>query len=72
MHTRSVSEEFMSGGETEEIAERLCRSLLQTYQDNLQERMRGSDFIFDGINYLYYDFNRISRSKGGSYIDSPK
>ena len=72
MHTRSVSEEFMSGSETEEIAERLFRSLLQTYQDNLQERMRGPDSIFDGINYLYYDFNRISISKGGCYIDSPK
>ena len=72
MHTRSVCEEFMSGSETEEIAERLFRSLLQTYQDNLQEKMRGSDFIFDGVNYLYYDFNRISISKGGSYIDSPK
>ena len=72
MHTRSISEEFMSGTETEEIAERLFRSLLQSYQDNLQEKMRGSDFVFDDINYLYYDFNRISISKGGSYIDSPK
>ena len=34
--------------------------------------MRGSDFVFDGINFLYYDFNKISISRGGSYIDSPK
>ena len=34
--------------------------------------MRGSDFIFNGINYLYYDLNRITISKGGSYIESPK
>ena len=26
----------------------------------------------DGVNYLYYDLNKISISKGGSYIDSPK
>ena len=31
--------------------------------------MKGSDFIFNGINYLYYDLNRITISKGGSYID---
>ena len=34
--------------------------------------MRGSDFAFDGVNFLYYDFNKISISRGGSYIDSPK
>ena len=34
--------------------------------------MRGSDFIFNGVNYLFYDFNRVSISKGGSYIEFPK
>ena len=34
--------------------------------------MKGSDFIFNGINYLYYDLNRITISKGGSFIESPK
>ena len=72
MHTRSVCEEFMSGIETEEIAEKLFRSLLQRYQDNLNEKMRGSDFIFNGVSYLFYDFNRVSINKGGSYIESPK
>ena len=31
--------------------------------------MRGSHFAFDGVNFLYYDFNKISISRGGSYID---
>ena len=39
MHTRSVCEEFMSGSETEKIVEKLFRSLLQRYQDNLNEKM---------------------------------
>ena len=34
--------------------------------------MRGSEFEFDGVNFLYYDFNKISLNRGGSYIDSPK
>ena len=72
MHTRSNAAEFMSGSETEEIIESLYRSLLQNYNDNLQEKMKGSDFVFNGINYFYYDFNRVSISKGGSYIESPK
>ena len=72
MYTRSTPEEFMINSETEEVAENLIMSILQKYQDNLQNEMKGSDFIFNGINYLYYDLNRITISKGGSYIESPK
>ena len=72
MYSRSIPEEIMSGSETEEIIEKLIKSLLQKYQDNLQNKMRGSDFIFNGVNYLFYDLNRITISKGGSYIESPK
>ena len=72
MYTRSTSEEIIIGCETEEVAENLIMQLLQKYQDNLQNKMKGSDFIFNGVNYLYYDLNRITISKGGSYIESPK
>ena len=34
--------------------------------------MKGSDFEFDGVNFLYCDFNKISINRGGSYIDSPQ
>ena len=72
MHTRSINEEFMNGSDTDEIIEELFESLLQRYQENLYEKMKGSDFAFDGVNYLNYDLNKISISRGGSYIDSPK
>ena len=39
---------------------------------NLQEKMKGSEFEFDGVDFLYDDFNKISINRGGSYIDSPK
>ena len=72
MHTRSANEEFMNGSDTDEIINELFRSILQRYPENLQEKMKGFDFAFDGVNYLYYDLNKISISKGGSYIDSPE
>ena len=50
MYTRSTREEFMIGSETEEVAEKLIMSILQKYQVNLQNKMKGSDFIFNGIN----------------------
>ena len=34
--------------------------------------MKGSEFEFDGVNFLYYNFNKISINRSGSYIDSPK
>ena len=72
MHTKSINEEFMNGSDTYEIIKELFKSLFQRYQENLQEKMKGLDFAFDGVNYLYYDLNKICISKGGSYINSPK
>ena len=34
--------------------------------------MRGSEFIFDSADALYYNLNKVSLSRGGSYIDSSK
>ena len=41
MHTRSANEEFMNGSDTDEIIKELFKSLLQRYQENLQEKVRG-------------------------------
>ena len=71
MHTKSDNKEFMNGSDTDKIIKELFKSLLQRYQEKLQEKMRGSDFAFDGVNFLYYYFNKISISRGRSYIDSP-
>ena len=54
------------------IIEELFKSFIQKYEENLQNKMRGSEFEFDGVNFLYYDFNEISLNRVGSYIDSPK
>ena len=72
MHTRSDNEEFMNGDNTDEIIKGLFESFLQKYEENLQNKMKGSEFEFDGVNFLYYDFNKISLNRDGSYIDSPK
>ena len=60
MYTRSDNEEFMSGSDTDKVIKLLFRSFLQKYQENLQNKMRRSDFEFDGVNLLYYNFNKIS------------
>ena len=72
MHTRSDNEEFTNDSDTDEIIEGLFESFLQKYEENLQEKMKGSDFEFDGVIFLYYDFNKRSINRGGSNIDFPK
>ena len=72
MHTRSDNEEFMNGDDTDEIIKGLFESFLRKYEENLQEKRKGSDFEFNGVNFLYYDFNKISLNGSGSYIDSPQ
>ena len=34
--------------------------------------MRGSELVYDSVDALYYNLNKVSLSRGGSYIDSPK
>ena len=34
--------------------------------------MRGTEFIFDGIDALYYDLHKVNLSGDESYIDSPE
>ena len=63
MCTRSDNVEIMFGDDNDDIIEQLFESLLQKYEEK---------FEFDGVNFLYYDFNKTSINRGGSYIDSPK
>ena len=72
MYTRSDNIEIMFGDDNDDIIEQLFESLLKKYEENLQNKMRGSEIEFDGVNFLYYDFNKTSINRGGSYIDSPK
>ena len=58
MHTKSDNTEIMTGSDTNEVIEELFKSFLQRYQEGLQEKMRGSEFEFDGVNLLYYDFKK--------------
>ena len=70
MHSKNDNIEIMMGSETDEIIEELFESLLQRYHEGLEESMKGSEFIFDSIDVLYYNLNKISLIRGGSYIDS--
>ena len=60
MYTRSDNIETMFGDDNDDIIEQLLESLLQKYEENLQTKIRGSEFEFDGINFLYYDLTKLA------------
>ena len=70
MHTKSCNIEIMMGNETDEIIEKVFDSFLQKYQDGLEKPMRGSKYICDSVDLLYYHLQKIGLKRGGSYIDS--
>ena len=54
MHSKSDNIEILIGNETDEIIEDVFDSLLKRYQKGLEESMKGSEFVFDNVDSLYY------------------
>ena len=72
MHTKSDNTEIMIGSDTNEVIKELFKSFLQRCQEGLQEKMKGSEYEFDGVNLLHYDFHITSLNRGRSHIESAK
>ena len=72
MRTKNDNIEIMVVNETDEIIEKLFDSLLERYQEGLEESMRRCEFIFDSVDALYDNLNKTSLKRGVSYIDSPE
>ena len=45
---------------------------MQRYKKGLQEKIIGSDFIFESVDLLHYHLHKTSLKRGKSYIKSPE
>ena len=63
--------EIMMGSETNNIIKELFQSFLKRYQENLEEKMKGSEFVFESVNLLYYNLHKTRLRRGKSCIESP-
>ena len=52
MYTKSGNIEIMIGTKTDETIERLFESLLERYEKILEEKMKGSEFVYDSVEIL--------------------
>ena len=71
MHSNSDNMKFTSWDDANEVVDELPKSLRSKYQEKLETSMKGSDFIFDSIQLLYYKCHKKFFKRDGSYIDSP-
>ena len=72
IYTKSEPLEIFMGSNTEDVIDKLFNTLLQRFQ-RAQETSneRGSEFIPDSVELLYYHFQRIDIRRAESYIMSP-
>ena len=64
MHIKSKSIVILTGYETDEMIEKLFGSLLEKYQERLEEKMK-KNHASDSVDALYYKLHRTSLNKGG-------
>ena len=72
IYTKSKALEVFTGSDTEDVIDKLFNTLLQRFQ-RAQETSneRGSEFIPDSVELLYYHFQRTDIRRAESYITSP-
>ena len=60
----------MVDDEAGEIIKNLFKLLHNRYKNNLQNLMKGSEFLFDYVHLLYYKCHKINPNCVGLYINS--
>ena len=69
MHSKSNNIEITINDEADEVIKELLDSLKNRCQNNL-ESIKGSEFVFDYVQLLYYKCHKTNTNPGRSYIDS--
>ena len=70
MHWSSDKIKFATYSEVIDVIKKLLKSLRAKCQDGLEKSMKGSDFIFDSVQLMYYKCHKVNFKRVGSYIDS--
>ena len=72
IYTKTEPLEIFMGSDTENVINKLFNTLLQRFQCGQEtSNERGSEFIPDSVELLYYHFQRIEIRRAESYIMSP-
>ena len=58
--------------DTGDAINELIDSFMKKYQEGLEAKMKGSNYIFERVDLLEYNLHKISLNRGSSYIESPE
>ena len=71
MHTKIDNIEMLKGYSTNDIIDKLYTTLINRYQEGLENKMSGSNYVFDNVHLLDIHLNKISIRRGSTYIKTP-
>ena len=71
MHTKSGNVEIMNSIDASDAINKLINSFMKRYQEGLETKMKGSNYIFERTDLLVYHLHKISLNRGSPYIESP-
>ena len=66
LHTKSDNADIMISKDTNEIIQELFDSIVDRYQEGLEQSMEDSSFVFDHVNGLHCKSHKISLKHGRS------
>ena len=73
IYSGSDNIEIFIGSDTNQVIDGLFDTVLQRFQEARETPFeRGSEFIFESADLLYYYFHKIDMRRGESYITSPE
>ena len=70
MDSKSDNVEIMMGSETDDVIEELLKFFFEGYHEGLEEKMRGSEFVSESVDLLYYSLHKTRLRRGKSYKKS--
>ena len=68
--SKNYKKEIKTGFDTEEITKEPL-TFRDRHQVGLEQLMKSSNFVFDGVERLHCKCHNLSLNYGGSYTDSP-
>ena len=71
MHSKGDNVKTMWGVDANDTIQELICTFLQRFQQGLETKMKGSNYIFNPVNSLEYHFHKVSLKRGSSYIPQP-
>ena len=71
MHSKIDNIEIMINDKADEVIKEPFESLKNRYQNSLEKKTEGSEFVFYYVHLLYQKCHKINPNHGGSYINPP-